>query len=194
MSNKNQSHRIEILIAVIALIGTLGAAIFSNWDKIFSPSTTVTHPKPPPEIKPNPTTPPVNKQNSPEIHSRINTGNDISFPGIGAKALAPFQENGCLYPGTVLTAEKNKSLVRFDFGQDAWITTDDIYLPRTPSPPELKLNADVFVRLDSGRVWALGQIKERWEGKHLVGINLNTTCRGDKTYEWATVEGILLRK
>jgi hypothetical protein len=190
MSNKNQSHRIEILIAVIALIGTLGAAIISNWDKLFPPSTTVTHPQPPPEIKPNPTTP----KNAPEIQSRINSGNDISFPGIGAKALAPFQEDGCLYPGTVLTAEKDKSLVRFDFGQEAWITTDNIYLPHTPSLPELKLNTDVYVSLDSGRVWALGQIKERGGGKHLVGINLNTTCRGDKTYEWATVEGILLRK
>ena len=30
------SHRIQIWIAIIGLIGVLGTAIFSNWDKIFS--------------------------------------------------------------------------------------------------------------------------------------------------------------
>jgi hypothetical protein len=39
MSSKEQAPKVEVVVAVIALIGTLGAAlitgVFSNWDKYF---------------------------------------------------------------------------------------------------------------------------------------------------------------
>jgi hypothetical protein len=113
---------------------------------------------------------------------------------VGIQVIAPLKEDGCLYPGTVLGAEKDKALVRFDFGEEAWITTDNMYLHRAPSLSELKLNVEVYVRLEAEGVWVLGQIKDERDGKQLVRLNLNAVCRGDKTHRWATVEDILLRK
>jgi hypothetical protein len=128
-------------------------------------------------------------------HTRLPPRNSIYE--IGAKVLVPLTEDGCLYPGTVLAAEQDRSLVRFDFGEEVWITPANLYLPHLPRPPslpELKLNADVYVRLESTEVWAPGQIKKQQGGKQLVGLNFNSTCRGEKTHEWATEESILLRK
>lgn len=34
---EKKSHRTEITIAVITLVGVLGAALFGNWDKVFAP-------------------------------------------------------------------------------------------------------------------------------------------------------------
>ncbi|MBW4480118.1 MAG: hypothetical protein KME54_25600 [Tolypothrix brevis GSE-NOS-MK-07-07A] len=49
MSSKNQAPKVEVVVAVIALAGSLGAAlitgVFSNWDKLF--------PKPTPTSTPN---------------------------------------------------------------------------------------------------------------------------------------------
>ena len=39
MSNNTKSWRVQITVAVIGLIGILGAAIFTNWDKLFPPET-----------------------------------------------------------------------------------------------------------------------------------------------------------
>ena len=38
MGNQGKSYRIQIAVAVIGLVGVLGAALISNWDKIFPPS------------------------------------------------------------------------------------------------------------------------------------------------------------
>ncbi|NEO63767.1 MAG: hypothetical protein F6J98_26400 [Moorea sp. SIO4G2] len=35
MSGQDKSHRTEIIVAVIGLVGVLGAALFANWDKLF---------------------------------------------------------------------------------------------------------------------------------------------------------------
>ncbi len=34
----SRSHRTEIIVALIALVGTLGSALFANWDKVFPPN------------------------------------------------------------------------------------------------------------------------------------------------------------
>ena len=58
------SHRVAIVVAVIGVIGTLGAALIANWDRIFAPSPkppsgidsprgTQTEPRPPAERIPN---------------------------------------------------------------------------------------------------------------------------------------------
>lgn len=36
---QNDDSKLQIVVAVIALLGTLGAAIVGNWDKIFSKPT-----------------------------------------------------------------------------------------------------------------------------------------------------------
>ena len=58
------NYRVAIVVAVIGVIGTLGAAFIGNWDKIFAPSpksspkidsaqTTRVEPRPPAEAIPN---------------------------------------------------------------------------------------------------------------------------------------------
>lgn len=39
---KNAMHNVQISIAIIGVIGALGAALLSNWDKVFTPTTTPT--------------------------------------------------------------------------------------------------------------------------------------------------------
>lgn len=84
------SQRIAIVVAVIGVIGTLGAALIGNWDKIFAPSpqslrkvdspqTTQTKPRPPAEPIPN-----IGgfwrDSNYPNISSQITQdGNSIHF-------------------------------------------------------------------------------------------------------------------
>ena len=38
MSGNSNAHRVQIIIAIIGLIGTIAAALIANWDKIFSRS------------------------------------------------------------------------------------------------------------------------------------------------------------
>jgi hypothetical protein len=74
MSSKNQGSKVEVVVAVIALAGSLGAAlitgVFSNWDKLFSkPNPTSTSNSPvsspyttegttkPSQISPSPSNP-----------------------------------------------------------------------------------------------------------------------------------------
>lgn len=54
---KGKSHRTQIILALISLVGVLGAAMFTNWDKLFPPDpgtkppqgyTPVTSPEPSP--------------------------------------------------------------------------------------------------------------------------------------------------
>ncbi|WP_293081645.1 hypothetical protein, partial [Moorena sp. SIO4A1] len=37
MSGQDKSHRIEIIVAVIGLVGLLGAAVIQNWHNLFPP-------------------------------------------------------------------------------------------------------------------------------------------------------------
>ena len=37
-TSEKRSHKTEIVVAVLSLIGTLGGALFASWDKIFPPS------------------------------------------------------------------------------------------------------------------------------------------------------------
>ena len=46
MGEDTKSYKVQIAIAIISLVGVIGAAIFSNWDKIFP----VDNPARPPEI------------------------------------------------------------------------------------------------------------------------------------------------
>jgi len=38
MASTSTSSRVQIVVAVIGLLGVLGGAVIANWDKIFSPS------------------------------------------------------------------------------------------------------------------------------------------------------------
>src|SRR5262245_60160477 len=51
----NKSHRVEITIAVLGLIGVLGAAVIGNWDKLFPnhDGAGITPEPQPPREKPN---------------------------------------------------------------------------------------------------------------------------------------------
>jgi hypothetical protein len=53
-SKSKTSHRTEIIVAVITLVGVLGGALFANWDKVFPPSNPVL---PPSTQPPTPSTP-----------------------------------------------------------------------------------------------------------------------------------------
>jgi hypothetical protein len=41
MSTEKQSDLVAIIIAVITLLGALGTALFTNWDKVFKPQSSV---------------------------------------------------------------------------------------------------------------------------------------------------------
>ncbi len=47
---REKSHRVQIWVAVIGLVGVLGTAIFSNWDKIFSQRSEVVVAQPSPSM------------------------------------------------------------------------------------------------------------------------------------------------
>jgi hypothetical protein len=113
---------------------------------------------------------------------------------IGETVLAPWKEDRCLYPGTVLAVEKEKWLIRFDFAEEAWAATDKIYSRRTPSASALKLNTDVYVALEGGRVWAPGKIKEDRDGKRLVVLDSKVACRGNTSHAWVTSDDIIPRQ
>jgi hypothetical protein len=57
MSNENQHPKVAILIAIITVVGTLGAALLTNWDKVFlkppspSSSSSASTSKPAPIVK-----------------------------------------------------------------------------------------------------------------------------------------------
>ena len=53
VSKKLDSARLQIVLAIIGLLGVVGAAVIGNYDKIFPP------PPPPPIIPLNPPTPPI---------------------------------------------------------------------------------------------------------------------------------------
>jgi hypothetical protein len=80
MSESN--HRIAIVVAVIGVIGTLGAAFIANWDKIFLPA-----PQPPPKIDSRSPTQPIpnlsgvwHDSNYPSNGSQITQdGNNVHF-------------------------------------------------------------------------------------------------------------------
>jgi len=44
MADDKKNSRILIVVAVIGLTGTLGAALIANWDKFFPPQTPSGHP------------------------------------------------------------------------------------------------------------------------------------------------------
>ena len=44
MSNESNSHKTQITVALIGLVGVLGAALIANWEKIFSPAKEPTPP------------------------------------------------------------------------------------------------------------------------------------------------------
>jgi hypothetical protein len=49
------SHRVAIVVAVIGVVGTIGAALIGNWDKMFPPTPRVAHgPSPPKEPQRDP--------------------------------------------------------------------------------------------------------------------------------------------
>ena len=47
MGEDTKNYKVQITIAIISLVGVIGAAIFGNWDKIFP----VDNPARPPEIR-----------------------------------------------------------------------------------------------------------------------------------------------
>jgi GUN4-like len=59
MSTENQNSKTALIIAIITVLGTLGSALFANWDKIFS-GKPITSPVP----SVTPTTPPPKTINS----------------------------------------------------------------------------------------------------------------------------------
>ncbi|MCP4681859.1 MAG: hypothetical protein GY864_05980 [Desulfobacterales bacterium] len=59
-------HRTEIIIAIVGLIGVLGGALFTNWDKIFPKKAILLVPKPGIQI-PATTSPKLEKKTEPEI-------------------------------------------------------------------------------------------------------------------------------
>lgn len=74
------SSRVAIVVAVIGVIGTLGAALIANWDRIFAPS-----PKSPPTIdSPRPT----QTEQRPPAARTPNIGGvwrDSNYPSNGSK-------------------------------------------------------------------------------------------------------------
>jgi hypothetical protein len=135
-------------------------------------------------------------QNLPELppgSTRSPPKNEPIIVVIGAKVLAPRHEIGCLYTGIILDINKNKALVNFDFGEEAWVDRKSVYLHLAPLASDLKLNAHVYVALKGGIVWVLGQVKENKKEKYLIRLDTNAPCRDDKVYEWAILENIILR-
>ena len=91
----DSSPRIAIAVAVIALVGTLGAALIANWDKIFEPS-----PRPAPRVEssqparneprpleePAPRTTPTEPRPSAEaVPSIVGVWRDSNYPGNGSR-------------------------------------------------------------------------------------------------------------
>ena len=56
----DSSHRVTIAVAIIGVMGTLGAALIANWDKVFPPA-----PQPLPKPAPAPAPRPIDGQNAP---------------------------------------------------------------------------------------------------------------------------------
>lgn len=69
------SHRTAIIVAIIGLIATLGAALIGNWHRIFAPST------PPYEKVVSPRTPEAKRRLPPETVPTINgVWRDVAYP------------------------------------------------------------------------------------------------------------------
>jgi hypothetical protein len=56
MSNENQHPKVAILIAIITVVGSLGAALLANWDKVFLKQASTSQPRPPVAPSRSPTT------------------------------------------------------------------------------------------------------------------------------------------
>ena len=85
MSNKSESNAVKILIAVIALISTLGAAAIANWDKIFPSSISTLETS---ESAPLNPVEPENRSNlpgKPDVSPRVNPPENNSEQRIEAE-------------------------------------------------------------------------------------------------------------
>lgn len=76
------SHRVTITVAIIGLVGTLGAALFSNWDKIFTRA-----PQPPVEDHqlPKPPKDPIETPSADPTPNISGKWSDSDNPGNGTK-------------------------------------------------------------------------------------------------------------
>jgi hypothetical protein len=122
-------------------------------------------------------------------HSKPNNGHVLTHNG---EVLALW-EDGCMHHGRLISTHQGKSLIRFDFGEELLIDIHNIFLLHTSSLGRVNLDADVFVRLETGNIWAPGKVKTIQDEKYLIMIDQNAQCRGDKAYEWTTLENILIR-
>lgn len=112
----------------------------------------------------------------------------------GDRVLAKWKDKNCLYFGQVIEIKDGKYYIQYDFSGDSWLTKDQVFLHRQPSPDDLEPGTKVFVGLEAGRRWAAARVKENRGGQFLVKLDDKYECNSSKSQHWATVEMLVLRK
>ena len=109
----DSSHRVQIIVAVIGLIGVLGAAVIANWDKIFGPV-----------MQPEPVSIPIGDVSSPASDTELNPIPSvltarIHFSGAGV-AHGFFTSRGNLITMSEIVQDINRVSIVWKIGDESF--------------------------------------------------------------------------